>query len=90
VVKEEPKPKQDMKPREETKPPEKPKPKGEYIIAENYTPQERKKQQVMIEAREKTIVTDKIEEKEQKKTTLVKRSERLKEGVEIFETPKKR
>ncbi len=90
VVKEEPKPRQDIKPREEAKPPEKPKPKGEYIIAENYIPQERKKQQVMIEAPDKIIMADKPEEKEQKKTTLVKRSERLKEGVEIFETPRKR
>ncbi|HEY9247376.1 MAG TPA: hypothetical protein VIO11_11060, partial [Candidatus Methanoperedens sp.] len=73
AVKEEPKPKLDIKPKEEVKPQEKPKPRGEYIIAENYAPQERKKQQVMIEAEEKTNVADKPGEKEQKKTSLVKR-----------------
>ncbi|HEY9205320.1 MAG TPA: hypothetical protein VIO58_05315 [Candidatus Methanoperedens sp.] len=92
IVKEEPKVKQEIKPREEPKPPEKPKPKGEYIIAENYVPKERKRQQVVIEAEEEkpVVAENKPVEKEDKRSSLVKRSERLKEGVEIFETPKKR
>ncbi|NJD76135.1 MAG: hypothetical protein FIB08_03420 [Candidatus Methanoperedens sp.] len=92
VVKEEPRVKMEIKPREEIKPSEKPKPKGEYIIAENYVPQERKRKQVVIEAEDEkpAVAEDKPVEKEQKRSSLVKRSERLKEGVEIFETPKKR
>ncbi len=92
IVKEEPRVKQEVKPREEIKPTEKPKPKGEYIIAENYVPQERKRKQIVIEAEDEKpgVADDKPVEKEQKRSSLVKRSERLKEGVEIFETPKKR
>lgn len=78
-------------PKEEAKPAEKPKPKGEYIIAENYIPKGKKKEQQVIEAEESTIVADdEPNEKEQFKRNQVKRSERLKEGVEIFEVPKKR
>ncbi len=87
---EEPRPaiKEEAKPAE--KPAEKPKPKGEYIIADNYVPRgSRKKEQTVIEAEEKPIA-DKPEEKPQIKKPETKRSERVKEGVEIFETPKKR
>ncbi len=87
---EEPRPaiKEEAKPTE--KPAEKPKPKGEYIIADNYVPRgSRKKEQTVIEAEEKPIA-DKPEEKPQIKKPETKRSERVKEGVEIFETPKKR
>lgn len=85
--KEEPK----VKPKEEAKQVEKPKPKGEYIIADNYIPKEKKKQKVVIEAEEKTIVADeKPAEKEQIKKSAVKKSERIVEGVEIIETLKKR
>ncbi len=78
----------EIKSKEEVK--EKPKPKGEYIIAENYVPKDKRKQQIIIEADEKVIVADDnaaIEERSKK--PLVKRSERVKEGVEIFETPKR-
>jgi hypothetical protein len=81
------KPKGDVKPREEMN--EKPKPKGEYIIAENYVSKDKRKQ-VVIEAEEKTIVSDDIAEKEEKfKKPTVKKSERRNEGVEIYETPKR-
>jgi len=87
VVKEEPV-KQEAKPKEE-KPPEKQKPKSEYIIAENYQPRERKKQQTVIEAEDKPVkAEEKAEEKIPRKQE-GKRSERAKEGVEIFETPKR-
>ncbi len=82
------KPRAEAKPREEVK--DKPKPKGEYIIAENYVPKERKKQQVVLEAEEKMIESESVpENKEQFKTSIIKRSERVKEGVEIFEAPKR-
>lgn len=87
AVKEEPKAKQ---PREEAKPAEKPKPKTEYIIADNYIPRGMKKQQVVIEAEDKTIVAEqKPEDKEIKKPS-TKKSEKIMEGVEIVETLKKR
>ncbi|MBU4374313.1 MAG: hypothetical protein KKD69_03795 [Euryarchaeota archaeon] len=87
MVKEEPKVRQEVKPREE-KSPEKPKPKGEYIIAGNYMPKERKKQAPIIEAGGKTIVSDE-KEKEQFKKPSVKKRERVAEGVEIIETLKR-
>ncbi len=78
----------EIKPREEAK--EKPKPKGEYIIAENYAPKEKKKQQVVLEAEEKMIVSDDVAgHNEQFKKPMTKKSERVKEGVEIFEAPKR-
>ncbi|GFO96438.1 hypothetical protein ig2599ANME_0627 [groundwater metagenome] len=78
----------EVKPREEVK--EKPKPKGEYIIAENYVPKDKKRQQVITEVEEKMIVSDDIaKQNEQFKKPMVKRSERVKEGVEIYETPKR-
>jgi len=92
-VKEEPrlkeaKPKEEAKP--EVKPVEKPKPKGEYIIAENYVPREKKRQAAIIEADDTPVKSeDKQEEKPLKKQE-VKKSESTKEGVVIFETPKKR
>ncbi len=76
-------------PKEEVKPPEKPKPKGEYIIASNYSPKEKKKEQQVIEAEEKTIIADDGTEEKFKRSE-IKRSERVKEGVEIFEISKKR
>ncbi len=83
IIKEEP------KPREEVKPFEKPKPKGEYIIAENYVPKEKKKQQAVIEAEDKPVRAEiKHEEKPFKKPD-IKRSESIKEGVEIFELKKR-
>ncbi len=87
MVKEEPKVKQLVKPREE-KSPEKPKPKGEYIVAGNYMPKEKKKQAPIIEAEDKTIVSDE-KEKEQFKKPSVKKRERVAEGVEIIETLKR-
>ncbi|MDP2766335.1 MAG: hypothetical protein Q8O41_02640 [Candidatus Methanoperedens sp.] len=87
MVKEEPKVKQEVKPREE-KSPEKPKPKGEYIVAGNYMPKERKKQAPIIEAEDKTIISDE-KEKEQFKKPSVKKRERVAEGVEIIETLKR-
>lgn len=82
------KPKMELKPREEVK--EKPKPKGEYIIAENYAPKEKKKQQIVLEAEEKPIVSDDVTgHNDQFKKPTIKRSERVKEGVEIFEAPKR-
>lgn len=80
--------KSDIKPREEVN--EKPKPKGEYIIAENYVPKDKKKQQVIIEAEEKPIVSeDTAEKNETFKKPIIKRSQRISEGVEIYETPKR-
>lgn len=80
--------KAEAKPVEEVK--EKPKPKNEYIIAENYIPKDKRKQQVVIEAEDKTIVADDNAAMEgQTKKPLAKRSERVKEGVEIYETPKR-
>jgi len=86
-LKEEPKVKQEIKPREE-KPPEKPKPKGEYIVAGNYMPKEKRKQAPIIEAEDKMIVSDE-KEKEQFKKPSVKKSARVVEGVEIIETLKR-
>ena len=80
--------KSDIKSREEVN--EKPKPKNEYIIAENYVPKDKRKQQVVIEAEEKMIVSDDAAEKNEKFTKpVVKRSQRISEGVEIYETPKR-
>jgi hypothetical protein len=80
--------------KEETKPASvvKPKPKNEYIVAENYEPRgSRKKEQTLIEAEEKPIpAEERKEERPQIKKSETKRSERVKEGVEIYETPKKR
>ncbi len=91
IEREIPRAKPEIKPEEVAKPPEKPKAKSEYIIAENYVPRERKKQQIVIEADEKIDAAEaKPEDLEQSGKTLIKRSERLKEGVEIFETSKKR
>ncbi len=88
IVKEEPI-KQEVKLKEE-KPTEKTKPKSEYIIAENYQPRERKKQQTVIEAEDKPVkAEEKIAEEKIPKKPEGKRSERAKEGVEIFETSKR-
>ncbi len=86
-LKEEPEVKQEIKSREE-KPPEKPKPKGEYIVAGNYMPKEKRKQASIIEAEDKMIVSDE-KEKEQFKKPSVKKSARMVEGVEIIETLKR-
>lgn len=80
--------KADVKPREDVN--DKPKPKGEYIIAENYVPKEKRKQQVVIEAEEKPVVSkDTAEKNEILKKPTFKRSQRISEGVEIYETPKR-
>lgn len=85
---EEPAARPEIRSKEEVK--DKPKPKGEYIIAENYVPKDKRKQQVVIEAEEKIIVSDDIAEKNENfKKPVVKRSERKSEGVEIYETPKR-
>ena len=92
--KEEPKPRNEIIIKEETKPApvERPKPKNEYIVAENYVPRgAKKKEQTVIEAEEKPIpAEERKEERPQIKKSETKRSERVKEGVEIYETPKKR
>ena len=91
--KEEPKPRNEIIIKEETKPApvERPKPKNEYIVAENYVPRAKKKEQTVIEAEEKPIpAEERKEERPQIKKSDTKRSERVKEGVEIYETPKKR
>ncbi|HLB69438.1 MAG: hypothetical protein OIN88_09850 [Candidatus Methanoperedens sp.] len=91
VRKEEPKVKHEAAAKEETKQPEKPKPKGEYIVAGGYAQKSKKKEQVLIEAEDKPITSEDMpEEKPQFKKPDVKRSERAREGVEIFETLKKR
>ena len=93
IVKKKPKEETPVKmvpPKEEAKPAEKPKPKGEYIIASNYAPKDKRKEQRIIEADDTPpVVEDKPEGKTQFKKPDVKRSERSKEGVEIYETPKR-
>lgn len=94
VVKKKPKqepPVRTEAPKEEIKPAEKPKPKGEYIIASNYAPKDKRKEQRIIEADDtpSVVAEDKPEGKTQYKKPDVKRSERSKEGVEIYETPKR-
>lgn len=82
----------EVKPKEEPKQQDKPRPKGEYIIAENYVPRERKKQQMVIEADEVAPKTETHSEKpaqKQVRKSDSKRSENVKEGVEIVETPKR-
>ncbi|MCZ7356064.1 MAG: hypothetical protein O8C66_06910 [Candidatus Methanoperedens sp.] len=89
AVREEPKPKE-TKPREEVKPLEKPRPKGEYIIAENYVPKDKRKQQAIIEADDVPARSENKPEEKPLKRQEVRKSESVKEGVVIFETPKKR
>jgi len=74
------------------KAPEKPKPKGEYIIADNYIPKDKRKPVAIIEADEIKAVDDlkPPEMKELPKKPEVKKSQRVSEGVEIVETLKKR
>lgn len=74
------------------KAPEKPKPKGEYIIADNYIPKDKRKPVVIIEADEIKVMDDAKppEVKEQPKKQEVRKSQRVSEGVEIVETLKKR
>ncbi len=89
-IKQRPEPviKQEIKPA----PPEKPQPKNEYIIADNYVPKgAKKKEQMVIEAEEKAIPEEDMpEEKPKIKKPEIKRSQRVTEGVEIYESPKKR
>jgi hypothetical protein len=82
------------KSKEDVKQPEKPKPKGEYIVADNYVPKDKRKQQVIIEAEDKAEDTkelsdNKAEQKQVLTKSLFKRSERVNEGVEIYENPKR-
>lgn len=74
------------------KTPERPKPKGEYIIADNYIPKDKKKPVAIIEADEIKVMDDAKphEVKEQPKKLEVRKSQRVSEGVEIVETLKKR
>ncbi len=85
--------KEEEKPREEAKQPEKPKPKGEYIVADTYVPKDKRKQQIIIEAEDKaedmTKLSDKAEQKPVLNKPMLKRSERVGEGVEIYETQKR-
>ncbi len=85
--------KEEAKPKEDVKQPEKPKPKGEYIVADNYVPKDKRMQQVIIEAQDKaedkTKLSDKTEQKPVLNKPMLKRSERLGEGVEIYENPKR-
>lgn len=87
------KPKDVAKPREEVKQPEKPKPKNEYIVADNYVPKDKRKQQAIIEAEDKAEDQKKSDDKPEQKQVLnksiFKRSERVNEGVEIYENPKR-
>ncbi len=72
--------------------PEKPKPKGEYIIADNYIPKDKRKPVAIIEADEIKVMDDvkPHEVKEQPKKQEVRKSQRVSEGVEIVEILKKR
>ncbi|TAN37957.1 MAG: hypothetical protein EPN24_06055 [Candidatus Methanoperedens sp.] len=85
--------KEEAKPKEDVKQPEKPKPKGEYIVADNYVPKDKRMQQVIIEAEDKaedkTKLSDKTEQKPVFNKPILKRSERAGEGVEIYENPKR-
>jgi hypothetical protein len=74
------------------KAPERPKPKGEYIIADNYIPKDKRKPVAIIEADEIKVNDDAKppEVKEQPKKPEVRKSQRVSEGVEIVETLKKR
>ncbi|MFH1323260.1 MAG: hypothetical protein ABIH80_05475 [Methanobacteriota archaeon] len=85
--------KEEAKPKDDAKQPEKPKPKGEYIVADNYVPKDKRKQQVIIEAEDKTedkkLSDNKAEQKQVLNKSMFKRSERVNEGVEIYENPKR-
>jgi hypothetical protein len=85
--------KEEAKPKEDVKQPEKPKPKGEYIVAGNYVPKDKRKQQVIIEAEDKAedkkLPDNKAEQKQVLNKSMFKRSERVNEGVEIYENPKR-
>lgn len=85
--------KEEAKPKEDVKQPEKPKQKGEYIVADNYVPKDKRKQQVIIEAEDKAedkkLPDNKAEQKQVLNKSMFKRSERVNEGVEIYENPKR-
>ncbi|MDP2841514.1 MAG: hypothetical protein Q8O17_04480 [Candidatus Methanoperedens sp.] len=85
--------KEEAKPKEDAKQPEKPKPKGEYIVADNYVPKDKRKQQVIIEAEDKAedkkLPDNKAEQKQVLNKSMFKKSERVNEGVEIYENPKR-
>jgi hypothetical protein len=84
---------EEAKTKEDVKQPEKPKPKGEYIVADNYVPKDKRKQQVIIEAEDKAedkkLSNNKAEQKQVLNKSMFKRSERVNEGVEIYENPKR-
>jgi hypothetical protein len=80
---------QEAKPKEDAKQPEKPKPKGEYIVADNYVPKDKRKHQVIIEAEDKKLSDNKPEQKQVLNKSMFKRTERVNEGVEIYENPKR-
>ncbi len=85
--------KEEAKPKEDVKQPEKPKQKGEYIVADNYVPKDKRKQQVIIEAEDKAedkkLPDNKAEQKQVLNKSMFKKSERVNEGVEIYENPKR-
>ena len=86
------KPKEEVKPKVEAKPPEKERPKTQYIVADNYIPREKRKQNPIIEADEKPIDAEekaKEQMKEQLRKPAIKKSEKIMEGVEISETLKR-
>ena len=86
------KPKEEVKPKVETKPAEKERPKTQYIVADNYIPKDKRKQNPIIEADEKPIDAEEREKeqlKEQLRKPAIKKSEKIMEGVEISETLKR-
>ncbi len=88
---EDPAPKQVMKSKEE-KTTERSRPKSEYIIADNYTPAEKRRSQPIIEAKENADEeTSSMKEplREQFKKPPIKKSVKIMEGVEISETLKR-
>jgi sorbitol-specific phosphotransferase system component IIBC len=86
--------KEEAKPKEDVKQQEKPKPKGEYIVADNYVAKDKRKQQIIIEAEDKAedkkkLSDNKPEQKQVLNKSMFKRRERVNEGVEIYENPKR-
>jgi hypothetical protein len=89
IGREEPGARVEAKPNEDVKQPEKPKPKNEYIVAGNYVPKDKRKQQAIIEAEDHKLSDNKPEQKQVLNKSMFKKSERVNEGVEIYENPKR-
>lgn len=64
--------------------------KGEYIVADSYAPKDRKKQQQTIEARETPAEDEKPVVEKPPDRPEIKKTEKVREGVEIIETLRKR